>query len=117
MANADTKPATRAGSDAANQMAKTTNLNVDVAATACRNYSQIPLVEAYGFESAIAIAYGYDESRHVGPRGETRRRGRERPCRALARSQIAASGRQPATTCADACRRSNRRGAVKANRP
>ena len=52
-------------------MAKTTNLNIDVAATACRNYSPIPLVEAQGFESAIAIAYDYNESRYVGPRGKT----------------------------------------------
>ena len=74
-------------------MAKTTNLYVEVAAIASRNYSPIPLVEASGFKPAIAIAIGYDESRSVGPRRETRRRARDRPCRALARSQIAAFGR------------------------
>ena len=63
------------------------------------------------------MAYGYDESRSVGPRGEIRRRARERLRRALARSQIAASGRQPATTHAHVCLRSNGRSAVKANRP
>ena len=63
------------------------------------------------------MAYGYDESRSVGPRGETRQRARERPCRAMARSQIAATGRQPTTAYAHACHQSNRRGAVKANRP
>ena len=35
-----------AGSDAAKPMAKTTDLNVEVAAGARRNYSPIPLVEA-----------------------------------------------------------------------
>ena len=88
------------GSDAAKPMAKTTNVCVEVAAIVCRNFSPKPLVEASGFKSAIAIAIGYDESRSVGPRRETRRRARDRPCRALARSQIAAFGRQPATTCA-----------------
>ena len=69
-----------AGSGAAKPMAKTTDLNVKVVATARCNYSPIPLVAAWAFEPAIAIAYGYDESRHVGPRGETRRRARDRPC-------------------------------------
>ena len=63
------------------------------------------------------MAYSYDESRSVGPPGEIRRSARERLRRALARSQIAASGRQPATTHAHLCLRSNGRGAVKANRP
>ena len=71
-------------------MAKTTDLNVEVVVGARLNYSPIPLVEAWGFEPAIAIAYGYDESRSLGPCGETRQRARERPCRAMARSQIAA---------------------------
>ena len=35
----------------------------------------------------------------------------------MARSQIAAAGHQPATACTHVCYRSNRRGAVKANRP
>ena len=35
-----------AESDAAESMAKMTNLNVEVAATAWRNYSLIPLVKA-----------------------------------------------------------------------
>ena len=35
----------------------------------------------------------------------------------MARSQIAAAGHQPATACAHVCHTSNRRGAVKANRP
>ena len=106
-----------AESDAAKPTAKTTNLNIELVATACRNYSLTPLVEAQGFETANATAYGYDESHSVGPRGETRRRARERPCRALVRGQITTSGRQPATTYAHACLRSNRCGAVKANRP
>jgi len=103
--------------NAAKPIAKTTNLNVDIAATAYRNYSPIPLVKAYGFKPLIATANGYDKSRSIGPCRETRRRARQRPCRALARSQIAASGRQPATAYAHACCRSNRRGTVKANRP
>ena len=98
-------------------MVKTTNLCVTVVVLACHNFSLIALLEVNGFKSAIAMAYGYDESRHAGPRGETQRRARERPWRALARSQIAASGRQPATTCAHECRRLNRHGTVEANRP
>ena len=35
-----------AGSDAAEPMAKMTNLSVELAATACRNYSLLPLIEA-----------------------------------------------------------------------
>ena len=65
----------------------------------------------------MAIAYGYDKSRSLGPRGETQQRARKRPCRAMARSQIAAAGHQLATAYAHACLRSNRRGAVKANLP
>ena len=58
-----------AGSDATEPMAKLTNLSAELAATACRNYSLLPLVETWGFEPTIATAYDYDESRSPGPRG------------------------------------------------
>ena len=66
-------PARVAGSDAAKPMAKTTNLNVDIAATACRNYSLIMLVKptASNLQPPRPL-YGYDESRFVGPHSKTR---------------------------------------------
>ena len=56
-----------AGLDAAAAIVKTTNLTVSVADAIYHNCSLIALVEANGFKSAIAMAYGYNDGHSHGP--------------------------------------------------